>query len=440
MSGLTRRDFVKSTAAAAVIPAVAGAALARPRGRGGRGRDTLRIGLVGCGGRGTGAAVQALRADGDAVLWAMGDVWAPKIEASLNGVTGEIEPDGPEGGAASRLEVAPVRRFAGPEAYREVIDSGCDVVLLCTPPAFRPAHLRAAVEAGKHVFCEKPVAVDGMGVRSALESARMAKEKGLALRSGFCWRFHDQVREAVERVHAGGIGEIRAIHTTYNTTGWVPPRPRDDGEATYHWMVRNWHYFYEISGDHIVEQAVHAIDWINWLMGDKPPAKCVAVGGRQTRPDVPETGNVWDHFSATFEYETGVRAFHTCRHWPGTPFDNTATAIGADGALRMEPWSGRHTITGARPWSGSAKGNNMYQAEHDALFSAIRRGEPVNDGEFLATSTLMAIMARMAAYTGQDVTSEQALNSADDLNPQPWDLQQERDIRPIPVPGQTKLV
>jgi myo-inositol 2-dehydrogenase/D-chiro-inositol 1-dehydrogenase len=436
MSGLSRREFVKSTAAAAAIPTIAGAAFARPRRR----RDTLRIGVVGCGGRGTGAAVQAVRADPGAVLWSMGDVWAPRVEASLENVRREIEPDRLEAGASSRLDVAPARRFAGPDAYREVIDSGADVVLLCTPPAFRPAHLRAAVEAGKHVFCEKPVAVDGVGVRSTLESARIAKENGLALRSGFCWRLQNQVREAVERVHDGGVGDVRAIHTTYNATGWVPPRIRDDGEATYHWMVRNWHYFYELSGDHIVEQAVHAIDWINWLMADTPPVKCVAVGGRQTRPDGPEFGNVWDHFSATYEYESGVRAFHTCRHWPDTPFDNTATVMGAEGVLRMMPWNGRHWIEGARPWQGGAKSNDMYQAEHDTLFAAVRRGEAINDGEYLAGSTLMAIMARQAAYTGQDVSWEQAMNLRDDLNPQPWDLDRERDIRPIPVPGRTKLV
>ncbi|MFG0285233.1 MAG: Gfo/Idh/MocA family protein [Phycisphaerales bacterium JB039] len=439
MTHISRRDFVKTTAAAAAIPTIAGAAFARTR----RSRDTLRVGLIGCGGRGTGAAAQALGADPDAVLWSMADAWAPKVSASLDNLREAVEPDGPEAGASSRLEVPESRQFAGLDAYKQVIDSGVDVVLLATPPAFRPAHLRAAVEAGKHIFSEKPVAVDGPGVRSAMESARMAKEKGLSLRSGFCWRFNGQVREAMDKVAAGQIGDIRAIYTTYNAGGWVEPRVRQPDEATYHWMVRNWHYFYSISGDHIVEQAIHAIDWMNWLMGDKPPIKCHAVGGRQCRPMEPEYGNVWDHFSAVFEYPEGVRGFHMCRHWPNTPFDNTAKVMGADGVLNMSPWDGRHTITGKRPWKGEARDNEtgkMYQTEHNELFAAIRSGKHVNDGDYLASSTLLAIMARQAAYTGQDVSWEQALNLQDDLNPQPWDFDQDREIRPMPVPGRTKLV
>jgi predicted dehydrogenase len=208
-------------------------------------------------------------------------------------------------------------------------------------------------------------------------------------------------------------------------------------------MVRNWHYFYSISGDHIVEQAIHSIDWMNWLMGDKPPIRCHAVGGRQCRPMTPEYGNVWDNFSAVYEYPDGARGFHMCRHWPNTPFDNTAKVMGADGVLNMSPWDGRHTITGARPWTARPADNEtgkMYQTEHDELFAAIRSGKHINDGDYLCSSTLLAIMARQAAYTGQDVTWEQALNLQDELNPQPWDMDADREIRPMPVPGTTKLV
>jgi predicted dehydrogenase len=320
-----------------------------------------------------------------------------------------------------------------------VIGSGVDVVLLTTPPAFRPQHLRAAVEAGKHVFCEKPVAVDAPGVRSVLESARLAKEKGLALMSGFCWRYQDQMREAFARLAAGGVGEIRSIQTTYNTTGWVTPKPREAGWSDAEFQTRNWQYFHPLSGDHIVEQAVHAIDWIGWALGDRAPVRCWAVGGRQARPDVPETGNVFDHFAVTYEFEGGVRAYHMCRHWPNAPYDNTGLVSGSAGTMTIDPWNGRHVIEGERPWTGTASGNDMYQREHDELFSSIRSGRPVNDGAFMANSTMLAIMGRMAAYTGQAVTWEQAMGSREDLNPGAWSFG-DRPTPSVAVPGTTRLI
>lgn len=432
----TRREFNAASLMLGAGAVFGANALARrgvpPPGDG----SLLRVGVIGCGGRGTGAVVQALTADEGSVLWSMGDLYPERIEPCLKYAGDAVaeDSDDPAAAVAHKLRADPSRRFSGFDCYRQVIDSGVDVVILTTPPAFRPLHLRAAVDAGKHVFCEKPVAVDAPGVRSVLESARIARDKRLSLMSGFCWRYQDQVRECVERVRTGGVGELRSIQTTYNTTGWVVPKPRETSWSDAEFMTRNWQYFTPLSGDHVAEQAVHAIDWQAWAMGDAPPERCWGVGGRQVRGDAPETGNVFDHFSVVFEYPGGVRAHHMCRHWPGTPSDNSAVFMGSEGVCTMQPWQQSHTIEGLNPWRGSAPPNDMYQREHDVLFRAIREGSPVNDGERMAHTTLLAIMARTAAYTGQTVTWEQATADGTDLNPTPWAFGP-RDIPRVATPG-----
>ncbi len=438
---LTRRAFLAASAGAAVS-AAAGARPASAPAIGRKRADTVRVGLVGCGGRGTGAALQALRADPGAELHAIADAFPPAIEPCLANIRqGLAENAGAGAPADSEHRSSPDRAnwYTGFDAYQQLIDSGCDVVLLCTPPGFRPQHLAACVDAGKHVFCEKPVAVDGPGVRSVLESARKSKEKGLALMSGFCWRHQNQVRACFDKVLSGGIGDVHTVQCTYNTTGWVTPKPRKPEWSDTEWQLRNWQYFVPLSGDHIVEQAVHAIDWIAWAFGDDTPTKCTAVGGRQTRPNVPETGNVYDHFSVTYEYEGGRRGYHMCRHWPNTASDNSAYMTGSEGNCIMSPWAGTHVIRGKNNWRGTTPGNDMYQAEHDELFKSIREGAPFNDGVRMAHTTLLAIMGRMAAYTGAEVTWDQALNSQEKLGPAKWDW----GPLPMPalaIPGRTPLV
>lgn len=434
-SNWDRRTFVKASAAfgaAGMIAPGAMASISRPH------RDTLKVGVVGCGGRGTGAMLQALKADENAMLWSAGEAIGGRIESSLGRVQAALDAHAEEGGsAAGTIEVPQERMHVGFDAYEKVIDE-CDVVLLTTPPAFRPKQLAAAVAAGKHVFCEKPVAVDAPGVRSVLASARKAKEQGTSLMSGFCWRYQDQCKETMDQLHSGGIGDIHTLQTTYNTTGWVRPNPRQDAWSDTEFQLRNWQYFTPLSGDHIVEQAVHAIDWVNWAMQGEMPVRCFAVGGRQTRPETPESGNVYDHFSVIYEYANGQRAQHMCRHWPNTPSDNSAYFLGSKGACTMQPWTNTHVISGENEWRGSAPGNDMYQREHDVLFGSIRDGQAVNDGVSMAHSTLMAIMARMAAYTGENVTWEQAMESQEDLNPDPFTF----GPRPTPrvaVPGVTKF-
>ncbi len=437
---LTRREFVAAATAIGAGGLIAAPAMASL----GRSPDTgpIRVGIVGCGGRGTGALIQALKADQGSVLWAMGDLYPERIEPCLGYARAALLEQDEERGtnaAKSKLQAIPERRFSGFDAYAKVIDSGVDVVLLTTPPAFRPQHLAAAIDASKHVFCEKPVAVDAPGVRSVLGSAKLARSKGLSLMSGFCWRYQMQMREAFDKLLTGGVGDIRSIQTTYNATGWVPPKARQTGWSDAEFQTRNWQYFHPLSGDHIVEQAVHAIDWIGWALRDKAPRRCWAVGGRQARPDLPETGNVFDHFSVTYEFQGGVRAYHMCRHWPNSPYDNTGYVTGSDGVMTIDPWNGKHVIEGAKPWKGSAGGNDMYQREQDELFAAIRSGRPVNDGAFMANSTMLAIMGRMAAYTGQAVTWDQAMNSQEDLNQGAWSFG-ERPTPTVAIPGTTRMI
>lgn len=436
---ISRRVFTASTAAigaAAVFARPSFGMIAEQRSE-----NTLRVGVVGCGGRGTGAVIQALKADPGSVLWAMGDVFGDKIDPCLHYAREamlDLDDEQSTDSWSKKIQVEG-KKFSGFDAIHQVLASGVDVMILTTPPAFRPEHLRLSIDAGKHVFCEKPVAVDAPGVRSVLESARKAKANSLSLMSGFCWRYQDQVRETFEKLHSGGIGELHTIQTTYNTTGWVEPKPRQSDWSDAEFELRNWQYFNNLSADHVAEQAVHAIDWQAWAMKDQPPLRCFGVGGRETRPELAETGNVWDHFGLIYEYEGGARAYHMCRHWPNTPSDNSAYFIGSKGKCVMQPWNGTHSIEGDTPWKGAAGSNDMYQREHDVLFRSIRSAEPVNDGVFMSHSSLLAIMGRMAAYTGQVVSWDQAMNSDVSMNPEPWKLG-DREPPIVPRPGSITMI
>ena len=438
-SGVSRRQFIKASAGLAVV---ASAAPLIARTANVRGMDTVKVGLIGCGGRGTGAAAQAMHADAGAVLWAMADIFPGRIDDKLGNlaqISEQMIRDEHHAARSDKIQVSDGRKFLGFDAYQQLIDSGVDVVLLATPPVFRPTHLRAAVLANKHIFCEKPVAVDAPGIRSVLETSAMAEARGLSLMSGFCWRYHSQMREGFGRLLDGGIGDVHTVQSTYNVAGWMETHERQPEWSDLEFQLRNWQYFTPLSGDHIVEQGIHAVDWIAWANRDVPPLRCTAIGGRSVRPDIPETGNVYDHFSVMYEYENGARGYHMCRHWPTKSGDNTAYMLGSDGTYTMKPWSEQHIMTGSNPWKGSATKNNMYQQEHDELFAAIKSGRRVDDGVLMAHSTLMAIMGRMAAYTGETITWEQALNSQENLSPDGW----EWGPRPFPEvarPGKTRFL
>src|SRR5689334_6990462 len=308
-ASFSRREFVK-TASAAVAGSMLlpRSAMAAPRASD---SNTLRIGLIGCGGRGTGAAVQALTADQNTVLVSMGDVFADRIQSSLDGLNKQFGDK-----SADRIKVDAAQRFVGFDAYQKVIDSGVDVVILTTPPGFRPMHLKAAVAAGKHIFCEKPVAVDGPGVRSVFETVEEAKRKKLTLVSGLCWRYHYGHRDTFAKLHDGAIGDIMATYSRYNTGGlWMKTRKAEWSDME--WQVRNWLYFTWLSGDHIVEQAVHTLDKIAWVLGDKYPVKAYGLGGRQKRTD-PTFGHIFDHHAVVYEWADGLRCFFYTRQQTGT--------------------------------------------------------------------------------------------------------------------------
>lgn len=422
----SRRDFLRQSGAAALGGLLVACASAPPTRRAPVNTAPLRVGLIGCGGRGTGAAAQALKADPNVRLTAMGDAFADHLDESLKNLQLVVP---------GQVAVTPGTSFIGLDAYQRVIDSGVDVVLLATPPGFRPQHLRAAVVAGKHVFCEKPVAVDAPGVRSVLASAAEAKTKNLAIVSGFCWRYHDAIRESMRRVHRGAVGEIRAIQGTYygNTLSTKFTGERQPDWSDLEWQLRNWAYFQWLSGDHLVEQAVHNVDKIAWAMGDRMPVSATATGGRQ----VPVAyGNIYDHFHVNYEYANGVRAFLDCRQQDNVHAEVTDYVMGNDGVLTLGrgPVPG---ISGRRNWQYSGTARDMYQAEHDELFASIRAGTPINDGVSMAHSTLMAIMGRMAAYTGQSISWEQALNSQESLMPAALDWGMALPVAPYAVPGVT---
>ncbi len=394
-----RRNFLKA-ALVAGFPAVIKAQTVT---------NAITVGLVGCGGRGTGAASQALKADDYTELAAVADIDQGQVDQSLETLK-KIQK------IAGRVKVDPSKIYLGLDAYQKVIGSSVDVVLLATPPGFRPRHLAACIAANKHVFCEKPVSTDGPGIRSVLQTVDIAKQKNLALVAGFCWRYNDMIVDTFKKVEDGAIGKLIAYYATYYTNPVKPMPPastRPAGMSDTEWQIRNWYNFVWLCGDSLVEQAVHSVDKVAWAMHDEAPVSCVGVGGR-TIPS--EGGNIFDHFEVNYLYPNGARAFVANRQTEGCYNENSDYLLGSEGTCTI----GRGPtprIEGKEKWSWTGQKYDMYQREHDALFASIRRNQPINDGKRLATSTLLAIMGRMAAYTGQQITWEQALNSQESLVP-----------------------
>ncbi|MCK6447437.1 MAG: Gfo/Idh/MocA family oxidoreductase [Planctomycetes bacterium] len=429
------RRHVMQGAGALGFAAAANLILARGARAAGTSRaPELKIGVIGSGGRGTGAVLQALAADPDTVLWSVGDVFAERITSCLEGIAGELGD-----AAAKRVQVPEARRFAGFDAYKKVLESGVDVVILTTPPGFRPMHFKAAVDAKKHVFLEKPVAVDGPGLRLVMEAARDAKQQKLAVVCGFCWRYNAGMRATFGQVNGGAIGEVVSVHTTYHT-GTLQKRPRQASWSDMEFQLRNWWHFTWLSGDHVVEQAVHSIDRLSWATGDKKPLRATCLGGRAARSG-PEHGNAFDHFAIVYEYEGGMRTYHTCRQIDGCPSDNTDYIYGTNGSCTVNGWVPQYDVVdraGKLQWKFEGDVPDMYQVEHDELFASIRKGEPKWDGDLMVHSTLLAIMGRMAAYTGQTIGYAQALESKEDLLPAKLEFG-ELASPPVAIPGQTKF-
>ncbi|MBX3364303.1 MAG: Gfo/Idh/MocA family oxidoreductase [Phycisphaeraceae bacterium] len=426
-AGWNRRDFVKTSAvlsAAALTGPLAGA-----YGRAGRSADRLRIGVIGCGGRGTGAAANALEAGSDVEIFALGDVFPERV-ASCRKNLSQIDE-----AYRDRITVNDDRCFTGFDAYRHVISSGVDMVILATPPHFRPMHIAAAIAAGKHVFAEKPVAVDPIGVRLVLKAADEADARGLRFVAGTQRRHQRSYLEGVARIHEGAIGRITGGSCYWNQGGlWVVDRKPEWTDMQ--WQTRNWLYFTWLSGDHIVEQHVHNLDVMNWAIGS-PPVSCVGMGGRQVRTD-PKYGHIFDHFAVEYTYPGGIVVNSYCRQMPGCA-DRVAEVIrGTSGTMNL--WPGHARAEGASPWQFGAGDPNPYVQEHRALQEAVFNRLPLNEGRAVAESTLTAIMGRMSAYTGKQVTWDFALNhSTLHLAPENYDWNAAPPPDEIAVPGRTPL-
>jgi myo-inositol 2-dehydrogenase/D-chiro-inositol 1-dehydrogenase len=425
---IERRDFIKKTGVAAGVIATGFPGIIS----GQTVTNALKVGVIGCGGRGTGAAAQALRADPNNELTAVADIDQAVIDRAKSRLMRSED-------FGERVKLDHV--FVGLDGYEKVLNSGVDVVLLAAPPGFRPQHLAASVNAGKHIFAEKPCATDSPGVREVIAAQKLAQTKNLALVSGFCWRYNNMIQDAIKQVKDGAIGRLVAHYSTYYTNPVKPIPPESErpaGMSDIEWQVRNWYNFTWLSGDSLVEQAVHNADKIMWIMNDQPPASAVAVGGRA----VPANGgNIYDHFAVNYVYPNGYRVFLANRQSTGCYNATHDYVMGTDGTLLLGQGPARiESPDGKIKWQFQGEEYDMYQREHDVLFASIRAGKPKNDDLNLATSTLLAIMGRHAAYSGQQVTWEQALNSEVSLVPKPVEWNAKHEVPGLAQPGRTKAL
>lgn len=435
----SRRDFI---AASSTLAAAGSLALQLGSARfahGAGANDTIKIGVIGCGGRGNGATQQALSTEqGPVKLVAMGDAFADSIEKAYTAHAGKF---------GDKVDCPPERRFVGLDAYKKVLECDVDLVILATPPGYRPVHFEAAIAANKHVFMEKPVAVDGPGVVRVLNAVAEAKKKGRAVGVGL-QRHHDvSYQETIKRLHDGAIGDIICGRAYWTSNGvWDPRKTRDQCSTDLEYQLRNWYYYNWLSGDQICEQHIHNIDVINWAK-NAHPVKAQGQGGRQVRID-PKYGEIYDHTAVEFIYADGSRMFSYGRHIPGCWNSVSEAVHGTKGTSQID--RGEISMANGTKWQfGKSeedknfrnRRNNAYQTEHDVLQASIRSGNPINEGENGAHSTLTAILGRMCAYGGKEVTWEDALNSTIVLGPA--DAVSFDAAVPVPtvaVPGHTKVV
>ena len=434
----SRRPFLESRilhGASAV-----GAALTVGRSAHAAGSDVIKIALIGCGGRGTGAAVQAINAMGGKVntkLIAMADSFQGRLETSLAGIKKRCED------RRGSVDVPPERQFVGLDAYQKAIATDADLVLLCTPPGFRPMQFEAAIAADKHVFMEKPIACDSPGARRVQAANELAKKKGLAVAVGLNGRHSMSTREALARVHDGAIGDVRLMRIYFNSSGvWV--RPREAGETEMQYQVKNWYYFNWLSGGQVVEQHVHLIDFANWVMKEQTPIRANGMGGLQCRSG-PEYGEIFDHHSIEFEYADGTRLISFCRHQKGCWMNVSRHVLGVNGQMDSERAGTVLQVEGSEPKTFERDVQDTHQTEHDHLFEALLAGKPYNEGDYGVASTFTAIMGRMATHSGKVVTWDDVVNSQLDLSPDgyTWDSTPQPkpgkdENYPIPMPGVTK--
>lgn len=396
--------------------------------------DTLKVALIGCGGRGTGAARQALSVKQNVKLVAMADAFRNRIDSCFDNIK--------KSKVAGRVDVPEDHKFVGFEAYKQAI-ALADVVILATPPGFRPMHFEEAVRQGKHVFMEKPLATDAVGVRKVLDAAEEAKKKNLKIVVGLQRHYQKSYLETYKKVvDEGAIGEIVSARCYWNNDGvWVVEREKGMTEMEY--QMRNWYYFNWLCGDHITEQHIHNIDVINWFKGSYP-VEAVGIGGRQVRVEN-KYGEIYDHHVVEFKYADGMILNSQCRHQPGTVSDVSEHFVGTKGRAT----DGKiFDLKGNLIWRHKGEGDiDPYQEEHNVLFDCIVNNKPINDAFNGAKSTMTAIMGRMATYSGKRIKWEDAINSQINLMPDrlAWDalpksLPDKDGFYPIPMPGKAKVV
>jgi len=427
----TRRDFLKTSAAAGVAASVstAGAFAA--------GNEVIKVGLIGCGGRGTGAVRNILDAEAKInganpklEIVAVADAFKDKAEGAVRAFKSK-NAKSPFLKYANQIKVNPDTTFDGLNAYEKLLAADVDLVILATPPGFRPIHLEAAIKAKKNIFCEKPVAVDATGARKCFSLVDEAKKQNIAIVAGTQRRHQRGYVETVKQLHDKALGDIVATRCSWNGEGiWFHDRQAGMKDGTY--QIHNWYHFLWLCGDHIVEQHVHNLDVINWIMNDHP-VKAIGMGGRAARKvgDPNEVGNIWDHYAVEYEYKNGVKLHSYCRHIPGDN-DVSETVVGSKGKCRV----GSYVINGQQVATDDI---DAYVQEHIDLLNSIRAGKPLNELKAVTESTFTAILGRNASYACRNLKWDDALAAAEDTMPKNLTMESAIEVNPAPTPGAWRL-
>ncbi|MBN2000712.1 Gfo/Idh/MocA family oxidoreductase [candidate division KSB1 bacterium] len=429
----TRRNFIQTSALAGASAVIARGLVY------GKSSDKIRVGLIGCGGRGTGAGIiDCAQSSPGVELVAMGDLFQDHMDSAPDLIKSNLQERGLP--VNEIYKVTPETTFTGFDAYQKVIACDVDMVILTTPPNFRPLHLEAAVKAGKHVFLEKPVAVDPAGIRSVLASSELAEQKGLTLVAGTQLRRLDSMRQAMEKIHNGSLGDIvggQVVRTGGGMRDWrTDEKDKRTGWSEMEYQIRRWLFWTWLSGDFIAEMHVHNLDIMNWAMGAHP-VQCVGMGGRQARTE-PEFGNIYDHFTVEYQYPDDVRIEYMGSQIDKSSYRQDTRVVGTKGNAYLD--SGNAVIKGENPWQYEGEQENPAVLEYKEMIEAIRSGNPINEGRQIAESTMTAILGRMSAYTGRTIKWDWAMNASElDYMPEDLNFGDVPDM-PVAVPGVTELI
>lgn len=418
-----RRNFLKTGAVAGSTLMAAGSIVGRAHASD---DATIRIGVIGCGGRGKGALANALEANPNTQIVALADLFPEQLDIAVKSFS--------RGKYADRFKVTADQCYSGFDCYTKLLEgTDVDVVLLTAPPHYRPDHLEAAINAGKHVFCEKPIATDPVGVKRVRETCAIAEKKGLNIVSGLCWRYDQGVRDSVSRVRDGAIGRLVATQADY-LTGPVWSKAKKPEWSEMEYQCRNWYYYTWLSGDHVLEQFIHSLDKALWVRGDETPVKAYGQGGRQAR-DSETMGMIYDHFAIVYEWADGTKTFANTRQFRVRKNGVEDYIMGTEGSARLLA----HQIDGPNAWKFSDSKTNMYVQEHKELYEAIEGKRPtINNGGYMCDSTLMGILGREVCYSGEELSWDDVVNSPQDLRPAKYEWGDAPEVV-IPVPGKYKM-